>query len=80
MEAVANVLAGFLLAMLAQQVVFPLFGIVTTIGEDAGIAAVFTALSLLRSYVIRRLFECRGRWEPRGSGPASLPRRVPQRG
>jgi hypothetical protein len=56
-EAVANVVAGFLLAMLAQQIVFPFFGIATTLGEDAGIAAIFTALSLFRSYAIRRLFE-----------------------
>ena len=59
-EAAANVVAGFLVAMLAQQVAFPLFGIATTLGEDAGIAVIFTALSLLRSYAIRRLFErCR---------------------
>ena len=37
-------------------------------------------LSLLRSYAIRRLFESLGRWEPRGCGTASLPRRVPERG
>lgn len=56
-EAVANVAAGFLVAILAQRIAFPLFGIATTIGEDAGIAALFTALSLVRSYAIRRLFE-----------------------
>ena len=61
MEAVANVAAGFLLALLAQQVVFPLFGIATTLSQDAGIAVVFTALSLFRSYAIRRLFERCGR-------------------
>ena len=60
-EAVANVVAGFLLAMLAQQFVFPFFGIATTLGEDIGIAALFTALSLVRSYAIRRLFERCGR-------------------
>ena len=50
--------------MLAQQIVFPLFGIATTVSEDAGIAALFTLVSLVRSYAIRRLFE---RWRQAAS-------------
>ena len=60
-EAAANVAAGFILAVLAQQVIFPGFGITVTLIEHAGIAAIFTALSLARSYTIRRLFERIGR-------------------
>jgi hypothetical protein len=60
-EAFANVAAGFVLAMLAQQVIFPGLGIAVTLAENAGIAAIFTVLSLARSYTIRRLFEQLGR-------------------
>jgi hypothetical protein len=56
-EAATNVIAGFLIAIAAQRLVFPLFGIATTLMEDAGIAAVFTGLSLVRGYAVRRLFE-----------------------
>jgi hypothetical protein len=56
-EAATNVVAGFLIAIAARQLVFPLFGIATTLVEDAGIAVVFTRLSLLRAYAVRRLFE-----------------------
>ena len=56
-EAGANVLVGYLLALLAQQIVFPLFGIHTSLAQDSAIAAAFTLISLLRSYVLRRLFE-----------------------
>jgi hypothetical protein len=60
------VLVGYLLALLAQQVVFPLFGIHTTLAQDSAIAAAFTAVSLARSYLLRRLFEAigSGRGEP----------------
>ena len=50
-------MAGFGIALVAQQVLFPAFGILTTWVEDVGIAACFTALSIARSYLLRRLFE-----------------------
>ncbi len=57
LEAATNVLVGYLVALLAQQLVFPLFGIHTTLAEDSAIAAAFTAVSLARSYLLRRVFE-----------------------
>ncbi len=56
-EAGANVLVGYLVALGSQQLVFPLFAIHTTLTQDAGIAAAFTLVSLLRSYLLRRVFE-----------------------
>ena len=56
-EATANVVVGYVLALLTQRLVFPLFGIVTTIETDTAIAAVFTIVSLARSYALRRAFE-----------------------
>jgi len=55
-EAVANVLAGFGMAIVVQRLVYPLFGIVTTLTQDGAIALIFTAASIARSYGIRRLF------------------------
>jgi hypothetical protein len=56
-EAGTNVVAGYLLALVTQRLLYPLFGIVTTLSTDAMIAGVFTAVSLARSYVVRRVFE-----------------------
>ncbi len=55
-EAITNVVVGFLVALTAQQVIFPVFGIATTLAEDGAIAAMFTGASLVRSYALRRLF------------------------
>lgn len=56
-EACTNVIAGYLMALLAQQIILPLFGIHVGLAAHAGIAALFTLLSLMRSYLVRRLFE-----------------------
>lgn len=50
-------LVGYLVALFAQRLVFPLFGIETSLAEDAGIAGLFTTVSLARSYLLRRAFE-----------------------
>jgi hypothetical protein len=36
---------------------YPLFGISTTIVTDSSIAVAFTLVSLVRSYLVRRAFE-----------------------
>lgn len=56
-EATANVLVGYLLAVLANVLVLPLFGLRPSLGDSFAIGLVFTALSLLRSYALRRGFE-----------------------
>ena len=56
LEAVANVLAGFLVALLGQQLILPLFAIHVGLASHFGIATLFTLLSLVRSYLLRRLF------------------------
>ena len=71
LEAATNVLVGYLVALLAQQLVFPLFGIHTTLAQDSAIAAAFTVVSLLRSYLLRRVFERIG--FGRGAGQAVRP-------
>jgi p-aminobenzoyl-glutamate transporter AbgT len=56
-EAGANVLIGYCVAIAAQVVIFPLFGIYIGAGEHALIGLLFTLVSLARSYVLRRVFE-----------------------
>lgn len=58
-EAVANVLIGYLISVLANIIVLPAFGYQVTLAHSFAIGAAFTAISLLRSYVLRRLFN---RW------------------
>ena len=55
-EAVANVAVGYFVAVVTTAVVLPAFGYRVTAGDALGISAVFTAISLARSYVLRRVF------------------------
>lgn len=55
-EAIANVLIGYGVAVLAQLAIFPLFGIHTSLSANFYIGAAFTGVSLARSYLLRRLF------------------------
>ena len=55
-EAVSNVLVGYVLALLVQRAVFPLFAIHTTLADYSLIAGLFALASLARSYLLRRLF------------------------
>ncbi len=61
LEAGTNVAVGFILALVIQSIVYPLFGIRTTFVTDGSIAVIFTLVSLLRSYLVRRAFEAAGR-------------------
>jgi hypothetical protein len=56
-ESLANVLVGYGVAVATQMVVFPLFGIAVSITENLLIGSIFTAVSVVRSYALRRTFE-----------------------
>lgn len=55
-EAVANVAIGYGVAIAAQAAIFPLFGFHASAADHMGIAALFTIVSLVRSYCLRRMF------------------------
>lgn len=55
-EASVNVLIGYLISVLANWLVLPAFGYLVSVSDSFLIGAVFTVISLIRSYVIRRLF------------------------
>jgi len=56
-ESLANVLVGYSVAVATQMVVFPLFGLAVTVTENLLIGLIFTAVSVVRSYALRRGFE-----------------------
>ncbi len=56
-EAATNVVVGYALAVATQILVFPWFGLQASLGENLALGGVFTGISLLRSYALRRLFE-----------------------
>lgn len=56
-EAVVNLAVGFTVALATQIVVFPVFGLEATLGENLAISSIFTAVSVVRSYLLRRAFE-----------------------
>jgi hypothetical protein len=58
-EAAANVVVGYVLAIATQIVVFPWFGIETGLAEHLTIGLAFVGVSFARGYLLRRLFE---RW------------------
>ena len=57
MESLANLLVGYVVAVVTQMVVFPLFGLAVTISDNLLIGLIFTAVSIVRSYALRRGFE-----------------------
>ena len=56
-EAGANVGIGYAIAVATQVMVFPVFGIHITLADDLRIGLVFLVVSLIRSYMLRRVFE-----------------------
>ena len=56
-EAATNVVVGYGLAIATQIAVFPWFGIEAALGEHLTIGLAFVAVSLVRGYLLRRLFE-----------------------
>ena len=56
-EAVTNAVVGYALAVATQAVAFPVLGLQATPRQSLALGAIFTAVSLARSYVLRRLFD-----------------------
>jgi hypothetical protein len=56
-ESLANVVVGYAIAVTTQAAVFPLFGLQASLTQNVAIGGIFTGVSILRSYLMRRLFE-----------------------
>ena len=55
-ETVASTAIGFVIAYVASYMVLPLFGHHVTHGENFWITVIFTVISLIRGWCVRRLF------------------------
>lgn len=60
-EAITNVAVGYALAVATQMLVFPWFGLHASFGDSLALGLVFTGISLIRGYALRRLFTRLGR-------------------
>ena len=58
-EALLNVLIGYVVALISQLLIFPLFGIKVSFSENLLIGGYFTIISIVRSYAIRRWFNAK---------------------
>jgi len=56
-ESVANVIVGYGVAVVTQILIFPVFGLHTTLSQKLTIGAAFTIVSIARSFALRRAFE-----------------------
>jgi hypothetical protein len=56
LESIIDVGSGFILAILIQLLIFPLFGLHPTILDSLGIALIFTVVSVTRSWLWRCYF------------------------
>ncbi|MDD2721632.1 MAG: hypothetical protein PHH47_10035 [Gallionella sp.] len=59
LESLVNVALGYGIALAAQLTIFPMFGIHISFQDNLLIGALFTVVSIVRSYALRRLFN---RW------------------
>ena len=55
-ESFIDVGSGFILAILIQILIFPLFGLYPSILDSMGIALIFTVVSITRSWIWRLVF------------------------
>lgn len=63
MESVTNIAIGFPLSLIVWHFLCIAMGIPMPLGDNILVTTVFTVVSLLRSYVLRRMFNDRTVWQ-----------------
>lgn len=64
METVTNTFIGLVISTIANHIVLPLtLGVTPTFGANVVISIIFTAISIARSYTLRRLFNGKTAWQ-----------------
>ncbi len=56
-ESLVNVAVGYSLAVITQLIIFPWFDLPARVGDALTMGVAFTVVSILRSYILRRIFE-----------------------
>jgi hypothetical protein len=64
MESVVNIIIGLVVSTIANYFVLPgVLGVQMSLTQNLLIGSIFTAISLVRSYAIRRAFNGRSVWQ-----------------
>lgn len=55
-EASVNIAVGLVISVIANHLIFPLFGFEPSLKQNIAITLTYTAISFIRSYCLRRVF------------------------
>lgn len=55
-ESVVNTTSSFIVGILTQIVIFPFYGLKVSIAANISMTLIFSLTSLIRSYIVRRIF------------------------
>ena len=55
-ESITNTLVGLIVSFLVQIIIYPLMSITVRFEQNIVITLIFTIVSILRSYILRRIF------------------------
>lgn len=55
-ETLVNVSVGYVIAILSQMVLFPMFGMEISLVDNLIMGGFFTVISIIRGYALRRAF------------------------
>jgi len=55
-EALTNTAMGFIISYVLTLYILPMWGLFPTHGDALGITVIYTVVSFVRGYVVRRLF------------------------
>lgn len=55
-ESVVNVISSFIIGVLTQIVIFPLYGFKASVMANISITLIFSLTGFIRSYTVRRIF------------------------
>lgn len=58
-EAMLNTIIGFVLSFTAGFIIYPLCGVEITAGANFAVVLIYTLISIVRSYAVRRWFNAR---------------------
>jgi hypothetical protein len=56
LEALTQIIVGYLVSVCGNILFLPMFGLNPSVADSLGIGLVFSTISLVRSYMLRRVF------------------------
>lgn len=55
-EAIVQAMISYIVSIIAQVTIFPFFGVHLPVGDQMLIALLFMCVSIVRGYIVRRIF------------------------